>query len=238
VFDSNAHAWIEVYYDGMGWVPYETTPEYYDDMYNPDSATIEPVDPDKPDTPVTPPPVTNPDTDWDDFVDDEYEEELTEIQKFVIVVSSVAVAILLYFIGRLLVKRFIRRGVNMLAARYDLIRRARDIEVWNDPKTDKHAMARKINDQIFDIFEVIGASPESGELSSEYGKRISSTYGDLSKINAEEIFNIIQKEEFGHGLTFDENAMLAEYLADITASVYAGLNRFQKIKYRYIKRKI
>ena len=126
----------------------------------------------------------------------------------------------------------------MLAARYDLIRRARDIDVWNNPKTDRHAMARKINDQIFDIFEVIGAAPESGELSSVYGKRIASTYGDLSKINAEEIFNIIQKEEFGHGLTYDENAMLAEYLADITASVYAGLNRFQKIKYRYIKRKI
>ncbi len=236
VLDSNAHAWIEVYYDGMGWIPYETTPEYYDDMYDPDSATIEPVDPNTPNTPSATPPITEDDpfTDYEE----EYEEELTEIQKFIIIVSSVAGAILLYFIGRLLVKRFIRRGVNMLAARYDLIRRARDIDVWNDPKTDRHSMARKINDQIFDIFEVIGAAPESGELSSVYGKRISSTYGDLSKINAEEIFNIIQKEEFGHGLTFDENAMLAEYLADITASVYAGLNRFQKIKYRYIKRKI
>ena len=236
VLDNNAHAWIEVYYDGIGWVPYETTPEYYDDMYNPDSATIEPVDPNNPTTPVTPPPA--PEDSFNDFEEEEYDNELTEIQKFIIVVCSVAAAILLYFIGRLLVKRFIRRGVNMLAARYDLIRRARDIDVWNNPKTDRHAMARKINDQIFDIFEVIGAAPESGELSSVYGKRIASTYGDLSKINAEEIFNIIQKEEFGHGLTYDENAMLAEYLADITASVYAGLNRFQKIKYRYIKRKI
>ncbi len=237
VLDSNAHAWIEVYYDGMGWVPYEATPEYYDDMYNPDSATIEPVDPNTPNIPVTPPPMEEESNPFDDY-EDEYETQLTEIEKFIIVVSSVAAAILLYFIGRLLVKRFIRRGVNMLAARYDLIRRARDIEVWNNPRTDKRAMARKINDQIFDIFEVMGAAPESGELSSVYGKRIASTYGDLSKINAEEIFNIIQKEEFGHGLTFDENAMLAEYLADITASVYAGLNRFQKIKYRYIKRKI
>ncbi len=237
VLDSNAHAWIEVYYDGMGWIPYETTPAYYDDMYDPDSATIEPVDPNDPTTPSTPPPMTDNDTDINDYEDD-YEEELTEIQKFIIVVSSVAAALLLFFIGRLLIKRFIRRGVNMLSDRYDLIRRARDLEVWNNPKTDRHSMARRINDQIFDILEVIGAAPEKGELSTDYGKRISHSYGDLSKISAEEIFNIIQKEEFGHGLSFEENAMLAEYLADITASVYAGLNRFQKIKYRYIKRKI
>ncbi len=237
VLDSNAHAWIEVYYDGMGWLPYETTPAYYDDMYNPDSATIEPVDPNDQSNSTPPPPPTEDDHIGDDF-EDEYVDEITEIQKFIIVVSSVAAAILIGFIVRLLIKRFIRRGVNMLADRYDLIRRARDVDVWNDPKTDKHSMARRINDQIFDILEVIGAAPEKGELSTDYGRRIANTYGDLSKIKAEEIFNIIQKEEFGHGLTFEENAMLAEYLADITASVYAGLNRFQKIKYRYIKRKI
>ncbi len=237
VLDSNAHAWIEVYYDGIGWVPYEVTPGYTEHMYDPDSATIEPVDPNQPTDP-TPTPPPEDDKDKDDIIIEEEETELTEIQKFVIVLSSVAVLILLYFIGRILIKRFIRRGVNMLAARYDLIRRARDPEVWNDPRTDRHKMARRINDQIIDIFEVIGAAPEAGELSSVYAKRIASTYGDLSKINAEEIFALIQKEEFGHGLNFDETAMLAEYLADITASVYAGLNRFQKIKYRYIKRKI
>ena len=238
VLDSNAHAWIEVYYDNIGWVPYEVTPNYTEAMYDPDSATIEPVDPNKPTNPTPTPPTEQDPNINNEIITEEEETTLTEIQKFIIVVSSVGLLILLYFIGRLLIKRFIRRGVNMLAARYDLIRRARDKEVWNDPKTDRRKMARRINDQIIDIFEVIGAAPEPGELSSVYGKRIASTYGDLSKISAEEIFALIQKEEFGHGLNFAETAMLAEYLADITASVYAGLNRFQKIKYRYIKRKI
>ncbi len=33
VRDRNAHAWVEVWYDGIGWVQYEATPVYYDDMY-------------------------------------------------------------------------------------------------------------------------------------------------------------------------------------------------------------
>lgn len=33
VRDYNAHAWVEVWYDGVGWVQYEATPVYYDDMY-------------------------------------------------------------------------------------------------------------------------------------------------------------------------------------------------------------
>lgn len=33
VRDHHAHAWVEVWYDGVGWVQYEATPVYYSDMY-------------------------------------------------------------------------------------------------------------------------------------------------------------------------------------------------------------
>lgn len=241
VLDNNAHAWVEVYYDGMGWVTYETTPEYADDMYSADSATFEPIDPeeDESDTPVTPPPV---DSNEEDIEDDEQyseeEEKMSELQLFVIVISCTAFGLLLIFILRLLIKRFIRRGSNMLDARYDLIKHARDEERFNDPKTDKHDIARRINDQILDIFATIGAAPEPGEVSSSYAERIAATYSNLSNIDPRTVFALIQKEEFGNGLTFEETALLADYLATITTSVYAGLSRFQKIKYRYILRKI
>ena len=126
----------------------------------------------------------------------------------------------------------------MLDARYDLIKHARDEERFNDPKTDKHDIARRINDQILDIFATIGAAPEPGEVSSSYAERIAATYSNLSNIDPRTVFALIQKEEFGNGLTFEETALLADYLATITTSVYAGLSRFQKIKYRYILRKI
>ncbi len=38
VHDNNAHAWVEVWFDGVGWIPYETTPEYYIGIYGLSSA--------------------------------------------------------------------------------------------------------------------------------------------------------------------------------------------------------
>lgn len=33
ILDSDLHAWVEVWYDGLGWIQYECTPVYYDSMY-------------------------------------------------------------------------------------------------------------------------------------------------------------------------------------------------------------
>lgn len=67
VKDSDAHAWVEVWFDGVGWIQYECTPAYYSDMY--------PVE--ESDDPSTDPSIPNvdPGTDDDepDFSDEEYE---------------------------------------------------------------------------------------------------------------------------------------------------------------------
>ena len=33
VKNSNAHSWVEAYFDGVGWIPFETTPPFYEDRY-------------------------------------------------------------------------------------------------------------------------------------------------------------------------------------------------------------
>lgn len=52
--DSDLHAWVEVYYDGLGWLPYDPTPSV------PGTVTVDPVYTTNPTTaPVTTPPVTD-----------------------------------------------------------------------------------------------------------------------------------------------------------------------------------
>lgn len=47
VTDKHAHAWTEVYMDGIGWLPIEVTPTFFSDE-DPD-VTVDPIDPDGPD---------------------------------------------------------------------------------------------------------------------------------------------------------------------------------------------
>lgn len=52
VTGNNAHAWTEVYFDGMGWLPIEVTPTYFSEEEN--NTVIDPTDPDVKDDPVDP----------------------------------------------------------------------------------------------------------------------------------------------------------------------------------------
>lgn len=65
VTDDAAHAWTEVYFDGIGWLPIEVTPTFFTEK-EPD-VTVDPETPDNPNTPDTPdtpqaPSEENPDT--------------------------------------------------------------------------------------------------------------------------------------------------------------------------------
>ena len=53
VTGKDAHAWCEVYFDGVGWLPIEVTPTYFVEM--PPETMVDPVNPDQPEDP--PPPV-------------------------------------------------------------------------------------------------------------------------------------------------------------------------------------
>ena len=70
----------------------------------------------------------------------------------------------------------------------------------------------------------------------DFAKRVSDEYTSLSTEDFLEVMAYMQKEEFGHGLSAREAEICGEYLSDLIASVYAGLNLWQKIRVRYIKR--
>lgn len=66
VKDSDAHAWVEVWFDGVGWIQYECTPNYYGDMYFQESSEDQPSQ-----HPDINPDIDTPDD--EDFDDEEYE---------------------------------------------------------------------------------------------------------------------------------------------------------------------
>lgn len=245
VKDSDAHAWIEVYIDGMGWTQFEVTPgDYSEDMYNASSATIEydPSEitvPDTPDTPDTPPhfdPDTEPDLDLP--TDEEAPGDVGDIIWFLKRVAVGAAIVLFFVIVYFIIKHIRKKANDAVADRFRVIDVARSEERYNDERIDNRKTARQINDYILAVFELIGCAPQKGELSEEYAARMRENYGKLSLIDVGEVIAVMQKEEFGHGLSFDEMYLCAEYLSDIITAVYNDLSLWQKIRLRYIKRKI
>lgn len=244
VKDSNAHAWIEVYFDGMGWMQYEVTPgEYSTAMYDPSSATITPVVPgnqeEEPKEPIDPPQTTpaEPDNEEATESDNDLDEPLSEVAHFFLVIGITACLVLLGFIIYLIIRYIQKKAQLMLEKRYRVINLARNKEAYEKADhADRHKTVRQINDWILDIFRIMGFPPETGELPMDFAKRVSTEYATLSTEDFTQVMTYIQKEEFGHGLSAREAEICGEYLSDLIASVYAGLSLWQKIRVRYIKR--
>ncbi len=244
VKDSNAHAWIEVYFDGMGWMQYEVTPgEYFKAMYDPSSATITPAVPDneedEPREPIDNPPETTPSEadPEEDQPGGKLEEPLSEVAHFFLVIGITACLVLLGFIIYLIIRHIQKKAQLMLEKRYRIINLARNNEAYE--KADdirRHSTVRQINDWILDIFRIMGFPPQTGELPMDFAKRVSNEYAKLSTEDFTQVMTYMQKEEFGHGLSAREAEICGEYLSDLITSVYAGLGFWQKIRVRYIIR--
>ncbi len=199
VRDSDAHAWVEVWYDGIGWVIYECTPPYYIDMYGDESETADKLkgdesdDPsEKPDDPpiVIPPvdlpedPIDPPDDPIDPPVDlpedptpgqmDETGVDVKAILRIVgISVGSAAVLGLL--VWRIL--RFILRAKRATKQRVQL---AEDIisgaEHIFGQESDRENAAKELVRQTLSLLDMYGTPPLAGELKDAYAKRLSFAY--------------------------------------------------------------
>lgn len=247
VEDNDASAWIEVYTEGMGWVQYEVTPgELCEGMYDAKSATLTEED------------LENNGEKEDDgsrFGPDEKHETALEIlnRLGLLVEREPGESDLQWFLRRsvpfliilavfsiifLVLRYFYRKAHKALGERYSVIEKVQNPANEKNPNVDYKGLVGKINEMILEVFELIGEGPEKGELPREFAERIARDFSDLSNIDPREIFALMEKAEFGHGIGFEEADRCAEYLKDITNNLYGKLKFHQKIKLRYIKRKL
>lgn len=252
--DSNAHAWIEVYYPMIGWVAYETVPDYMEQMYKPieaeegdggeiaDPTLPEPEVPEEEPTPEPEPEV--PDEVEEEIPDkvevpdeEEVEEEPTDPLYILAIVAICAfAAALLFVIAKLIIRRIIKKAENAVADRHRHIITAMDTELLRSGKLDTMPIAKEFDDTVLRLLRLLGYPPNTGEQYSSYAARLENDFGGITSYSVSQIFELIGKVEFGHGLTPEEMYVLADFTDRLTVSAYAGLSVFEKIKYRYIKR--
>lgn len=229
VYDYNAHAWVEVYYPGFGWMQYEATPPYMSDMYEPLVSSTKPYTSPSDYASPTIQPETAP------IIDDDSGSYAEMRAKIITICVTAATALLILIIIYITANRMIKKADRAILDRSRTIESAKS-ESEYDIEGSSRKLAKKINDFILSLYSALGVPPETGELPSEYASRLSKDFATLSRHDLTHIVTIIEKEEFGYGLTYKELYTLADYLNDITHAAYSGLSPLQKLKMRYIKR--
>ncbi len=233
ILDSNAHAWVEVYYDGLGWVQYEATPSYHDAMYGnglsePPINSVDPRPPvqeQEPQQPVVDPTEEQP--------SELPQEDPIDVARLAAIILAIAAAVLLVIGLTVYFILFAKRSRRAVKARNELIERCRDKASVNAMTEEElRDVAHRLDLGIFDVYHALGLSPETGELSDEYAERLDSCIGGASDTGTKTVLDLVSREEFGHSLTRDMLGTLAGYYYDLTKNVYEGLSLKDKFVLR------
>ncbi len=189
VLDKNAHAWVEVWFDGIGWMQYEATPEYYSDMYEYRTDPT-PVDPGRPgwsggdeDEPEDP---GLSDEEIAALIKKQEEEARRRLILKIVVISLSAAAFAAVAAAVFVVIR--HRAKRCAAEREELIRRletaGRDGASPDD--AEKRELVLRYSDMLTLMLAECGCTPEAGEFRSDYADRAYELLGEYLRMPSED----------------------------------------------------
>ncbi len=183
VHDYEAHAWVEVFFDGIGWVQYECTPAYYAGMYGGEDSQ-----PSEDGSSSTPPPsikdeidqIIKPDEEEEEEVDeDELAEEEARRRTIIASIIFVAVAavaaaviwLILHLRNRAAGAEFKKNSAveTILSEHFG----------QNTSEDDRCELSYTVIDALHNILDVYGLSPETGEFKDEYARRLAIELEDI-----------------------------------------------------------
>ena len=258
VRDYQAHAWIEVYFDGLGWIQYETTPQYYVGMYGAGntagSTPITPVLPeDETDAPDDP---FEPETDEEETNEDDTSEETTNEEDLVAAkVTRTSLIALGVMVALAAVVAIISTIVSRARAAEDHRQSvaAQILESGfgsNTNEDDRRELALEMVDAITTLLSLYDLSPKPGEFREAYADRLNAEFvtvpaeGKKPRVsehplpNLYEVMDGMAAEEFGHGMSIREMKQTAAFYLFLHDEVRRRLAFPERFKLRYIKRKI
>ncbi|MBQ4140365.1 MAG: hypothetical protein IJD70_03415 [Clostridia bacterium] len=246
VRDADAHAWVEVWFDGIGWVQYEATPEYYDAMYVNRSGSQGSVT-----RPITPPddseedPEEEPDDEFGGLTDYEIEQMLEEqrrealraLIKKIIIISAISLAVITAITVFFAI--VLKRAKKSRREREEILSELHNTDVKKGIVPDREKV-RRTGEMIMNLLRECGFTPQNGEFSSDFAARVAAECERELAVAAPEenltefeaprhplreaevvrIFEAIAAEEFGNGAPARELPGMARLYYRLHSTLY------------------
>lgn len=230
VRDYNAHAWIEVYYDGIGWLNYETTPAYSADMYETAGYTFSPVRPFEDPTEAEETDTIDP----AELARLAAEAAAAEARRRTAIMTCTVIGVLLVIaVIVTIIVTAVRRTRWAVEARKRLYA---DVRAGLEQGSERaHAAARCLIDEVMALLAACGFAPETGELRDAYADRLVEDFGTLCSIPLQDLFGEIAAEEFGGGMGGEALCALGMFSEALEGTAKKILPIHRRFYYRYIK---
>lgn len=229
ITNQNAHAWVEAYFEGFGWVPFEPTSpftyRFYHNEFEYDAQTEDDVD-----IPIAVNDsegemmsVTNA-AEASDSVSDKYIDDLqqkkVDFKKIIIISAFIIIMIIILIIFFYLNSH---RAMRKIKTAFNLPPKESVISMYN---------------QYLRIFSILGFPIKQNESPLQYANRIHNEY-TFSHLNIIEVTDIFIKARYGKtDLEYKEKRSVYRMSDDLLEMPKKLLNKGQLFLYRYILGKV
>ncbi len=227
IADSNAHAWIEVYFDNYGWIQYEATTPYYAGMYEQTSNAPQSPNPQRPYQ-------GEPDDiiEYPDEIDSPY---LPSEDTFKLSGSMLAglIAFLIVCIAAVFSLLLRKRALVADDQRQTLISKACSRTLDDDERPN---IAKKLDDGILRLLAFKKLVPEAGEHQRAFAARVDEAFGIFASHPFSLVSEAMMAGEFGTEISQTKLEVIARYYADLLDYVMRNekLPRRILLKYFYL----
>ncbi len=239
VLDRDAHAWIEVYYDGIGWINYEISTPYLDGMYADgvqggrlpsmpeDSGRTDSSSGGAADSSLILPLPLVPDAPSDEIPVEGDGGVVLQILLLALLLLLAALPLLLILIAF--------RRASAAAARREALYAAAKTGCGDDPDAARKT-AFALSDGISLYLALLDAAPETGEQAETYAARIAPRFDALTAHGTAELLAAIAAVEFGADPPTDQTlAALADFMQALETMLRQTLPLHRKLHLRFLR---
>lgn len=221
--DSNAHAWIEVYYDYYGWVQYEATTPYYSDMYESPAIQVS---------------QNTRDQDYESYYPEENTDESPIITSPVIINKSKDVNKFL-LITVITVVIVLSGAVAFVYIRSERASERRNLLIQSAKNgsldsANRLAAASKLDAGILRLLAFNKLIPQSGEQHREFAARVDEKLGPISAYDFTRVSEAMLAGEFGTDIPRSKLAEIAVYYDDLIRGSIRESKFFKRLWLKYI----
>ena len=241
VLDSNAHAWVEVYIRGCGWMTFEMTEPMLNGLYRvpgeitfiTEEETTEPATSDKDEATSdaeTEPPVTRPRESLTEPGDDTDTDPHRKTVSGEVLIKA-GITVLCVLVVSTLIFIYIKKTSGRAKKREEMLKRA-----LNGESVDPGADMNEITRYIFFMFDLLGIKREKTELMTDFVKRADRKTFDNKSFAA--AAHAIQKNSFGRCADAKDCRDAADYAVYLRKITERRLPLLKKIWYFKVLKKI
>jgi len=236
VYDNCAHAWTEVWVDGIGWRQLEMTPAYTDLMNvvidNSKESSESFVSSAASSAETTIPTESESSTEEETYIligdppinhgDDD--EVFGDIKIILAIITVSIIACVLVAVCVVLYKASIHRTKNKL-----LMEKARSYETLG--AEERSMLESAITCRIGELLNAYGCEIKDGELPMDFGNRLQIELADIDiSFSPKELINVISKQVYGGVITKEEFDICVKAIECLLNSARVNLGSFKYVK--------